>query len=52
MANAGEKYLINDIAVKAALIADLINENDELHERMVQAEDILTPAQKKKLGLD
>ncbi len=56
MANAGEKYLINDIATKAALIVDLVNENAQLHDLMtdndaqlIKMRALLTPAQQKKM---
>ena len=56
MANAGEKYLINDIATKAALIADLVNENTQLHDlvserdaQQIKMRALLTPTQLKKL---
>ena len=49
MANAGEKYLINDIVTKASLIVDLVNENERMNQMMDKMEAVLTPAQKKKL---
>ena len=59
MATPGEKYLIGDIATKATLIADLVNENSQLHDLMndqdaesIKMRALLTPAQVKKLVVE
>jgi hypothetical protein len=51
MANPGEKYLINDIAVKAALIADLVNENSQMEAELNRVSEVLTTKQREKLDL-
>jgi len=53
---AGDKFLISEIARKSQMIAELLNENEELHNLVtkqdaetIQMRELLTPAQQKKL---
>ncbi len=49
MATPGEQYLSNDIAAKARLICDLVNDLEQQAKRLNAVEALLTPAQRKKL---
>lgn len=48
----GAQYLASEISDKNLRIADLLDRNNALAAQLRQYEDVLTKAQRKKLGLD
>ena len=49
MATPGEQYLASDIAAKAQMICNLVNNLEQQAKRLKAVEALLTPAQRKKL---